>query len=137
LGSKAIEIKKLPYLERVEVRNQSINPTFIGLSNAPILDVSPLPPECLNVYLTYILAPPILSNYVPLPGVFNPYQFIAQICSAPGCPPPLYDVICSDCCEKCPDYTCPIECGDEICCYNDYGVSVQTIPKSNFCGGAS
>jgi hypothetical protein len=133
---KKIEIKKLPYLERVEVRNQSINVFSLVPDAPPLIDVSPLPPECLNVYLTYTLAPPLLSDYVPLPGIINPYQFVAQICSAPGCPPPVYDVICDDCCDKCPDYTCPIECGDHVCCYNDYGVSVQTIPKDRYCGGA-
>lgn len=135
---KQIEIKKLPYLERIEIRDQSINTVFVSPLEAPLLDTKPLPLNCYNVYKTYILAPPLLSNFVPLPGVVNPYQYVTQICSAPGCPPPEYQVIC-DCnnCESCPSGTCPIECDGQICCYNDYGISVAQIPISNYCGGNS
>ncbi len=134
----SIKIKKIPYLERVEVRDQSINTVYLPPANTPLIDVSPLPTECLNVYVTYILAPPILSNFVPLPGAFNLYQLIAQICSAPDCPPPEYQVIC-DCnsCESCPDGTCALECDGQICCYGSDGVSVKQIATSNYCGGQS
>lgn len=134
--TKRIEIEKLPYLERIEVRDQSINTVFVSPNQAPLIDTKPLPSNCLNVYQTYILAAPLLSNFVPLPGFINPYQFVAQICSYPGCPPPQYQVLCDSCgCESCPGDTCPIECGDHICCYNDYGISVAQIPKLDYCGG--
>lgn len=135
---KRIEIEKLAYLERVEVRDQSINTVYLPPANTPLIDVSPLPTECLDIYLTYVLAAPFLSNYVPLPGAFNLYQKIAQICSAPDCPPPQYQVLCNSCgCESCPSGTCAIECGEHICCYNDDGVSVAQIPLENYCGGNS
>jgi len=135
--NKQIEIKKLPYLERVEIRDQSINTVFVSPIQAPLLDTKPLPQNCYNVYKTDILAPPLLSNFVPLPGVVNPYEYITQICSAVGCPPPEYQVICDCQCQTCPSDTCPIECGNYICCYNDYGVSVAQIPLVDYCGGNS
>jgi hypothetical protein len=133
-----IEIKKLPFLERVEVRDQSIETIFVSPLEAPLLDTKPLPSNCYNVYKTYILAPPILSDYVPLPGAINPYQYIAQICSAVDCPPPEYQVICDcDSCESCPNGTCAVECNEQICCYGSDGVSVKAIATRNYCGGQS
>jgi hypothetical protein len=134
---KTIEIEKLPYLERIEVRNQSIEPIYLPPANVPLLDVKSLPNECLNIYNTYILAPPFLSDYVPLPGIINPYQYIAQICSAPGCSPPQYQVICDCECQVCPDNTHPITCGDSICCYGSDGIAVKTISIDDYCGGDS
>jgi hypothetical protein len=134
---KTIDIEKLPYLERVEVRNQSIEPIYLPPANVPLLDVKSLPSECLNIYNTYVLAPPFLSNYVPLPGIVNPYQYIAQICSSPGCLPPEYQVICDCECQSCPDGTHPIACGDAVCCYDSNGKSILEIPQSDYCGGDS
>jgi hypothetical protein len=132
---KTIEIKKTPYLDRVDLVNKSVEQIYLPPSNTPVLEVKDLAPQCLNVYLTYILAPPLLTSAIPSPG-FNPYQFIAQICSAPGCPPPEYQVTCDSCgCESCPGDTCPVECNGVICCYNDYGTSVKEIPLANYCGG--
>jgi hypothetical protein len=134
--TKAIAIKKLPYLEKVEVVPYQYSAYKLPGVGAPIVQADKIPDQCLNIYNNAIyVIPPSGQGIYPNATPFD--SFIAQICSAPGCPPPIYDVICDDCCQKCPDYTCPIECGDEICCYNDYGVSVQVIPKSNFCGGAS
>jgi hypothetical protein len=136
LTKRSLSIKKLPYLEKVEVVPYEYSTYKLPGVGAPIVQKTLIPPECLNIYNNAIyVVPPSGQGIYPNATPFD--SFIAQICSAPGCPPPIYDVICDDCCEKCPDYTCPIECGDEICCYNDYGVSVQVIPKSNFCGGAS
>ena len=84
-----------------------------------------------------VTAPPFLQETVPLPGAVNPYVFIAQISSAPNCPPPEYTVIC-DCamCESCPDGTCPVECNGHICCYDTTtGVAVKEIPIDEYCGG--
>lgn len=132
-----IQIGKLPYLERIEIRNQSIEEIYLPPAEFPILDVQSLPNQCLNVYRTYITAPPFLSDYVALPGVINPYKFITQICSAPGCPPPEYQVIC-DCvdeCESCPEGTRAVICDDIVCCYDHDGKSVLNISLNNYCGG--
>lgn len=131
---KTFKVYKTPYLDRVDVVDKSINQIYLPLSNSPVIEVKPLPPECLNVYLTYILAPGLIAEFIPSFG-YNPYQFITQICSSVGCPPPSYEVVCDDCCEKCPPGTCPIECGGQICCYNAAGISVQSIALNNYCGG--
>ncbi|MEO0835979.1 MAG: hypothetical protein AAFY16_08330 [Cyanobacteria bacterium J06642_3] len=134
--SKEIEIKKEAYFQRIEVRDQSIDVVYLSPLEAPFIDVNPLPNECLNIYNTYTLAPPILSNFVPLPGVINPYIFIKQICSADGCPPPEYEVICDCDCQDCPDGTCATRCADHICCYDtSTGQAVLEIPLDKYCGG--
>jgi hypothetical protein len=132
----SIEIKKLPYLEKVEVVPYAYSAYKLPGVTAPIVQADKIPAECLNIYnnAIYVIPPSgigIYSNATPFDS------FVAQICSAPGCPPPEYQVICDCQCQTCPGDTCPIECGDRICCYNDYGVSVQSIPKSDYCGGAS
>jgi len=129
-----IKIEKSAYLERVEVRNQDINLTYVSPLEAPLINVSSLPENCLNIYNTYTLAPPLLSNFVPLPGAINPYQYVTQICSAPDCPPPEYEVIC-DCGKECPDGTCPIVCGETVCCADlNTGHTVESIPLSEYGG---
>jgi hypothetical protein len=129
--NKAVKVNKLPYLERVEVVPYAYLNFGLNVFQAAI------PSNCLNIYnnLTTTIIP--LFNGFPTPSNSSQanYNFVDQICSYPGCPPPQFDVICDCQCQSCPGDTCPIECGDHICCYNDYGVSVQTIPKANYCGG--
>lgn len=133
---KIIAIDKLPYLQRIEVRNQLVNVIYVPPLNAPFLDINSLQHECLNIYNTITTAPPFLSDFVPLPGVINPYQFIAQICSADGCPPPEYQVICDCNCEECPDDTCAVNCDGHICCYDTTtGISIKQIAIADYCGG--
>jgi hypothetical protein len=139
--TKEIDIKKWAYLDRVEVVNYAYDVQLALLTDIGnyglLLIKKPIPPECLNVYNNDVTST-IPTNFGQVANTpENGYRLIQQICSAPGCPPPAYDVICDDCCDKCPDYTCPIECGDDVCCYNDYGVAVQTIPKDRYCGGGS
>jgi|GEM_PF-5275268 len=131
-----IIIDKLSYLERIEIRNQSINTVYVSPVEAPFLDTQSLPDECLNIYKTITGAPPFLSDYVLLPGAINPYQFIAQICSPTGCPAPEYEVICDCECQSCPDGSCAVECDGQICCYDTTtGQAVTTIPIENYCEG--
>jgi hypothetical protein len=131
--NKVIEVNKLPYLERVEVVPYAYLNFGLNVFQAPI------PSNCLNIYnnLTTTIIP--LSNGFPTPSNASQatYNFVDQICSYPGCPPPQFDVICDCQCQSCPGDTCPIQCGDHVCCYNDYGVSVQSIPLSDYCGGNS
>jgi hypothetical protein len=129
----SIEIKKLPYLEKVEVVPYQYSAYKLPGVPAPIVQADQIPAECLNIYNNAIyVIPPSGQAIYPNATPFD--SFVAQICSYPGCPPPEYQVIC-DCnnCQSCPDGTCPIECDDHICCYNDYGVSVQSIPASDYC----
>ncbi|MDJ0593349.1 MAG: hypothetical protein QNJ72_25745 [Pleurocapsa sp. MO_226.B13] len=134
---KQIKIQKLPFLERVEVRNQDISTFFLPPLDTPFTEVNSLPEHSLNIYRTVVTAPPFLQETVPLPGAVNPYVFIAQISSAPGCPPPEYTVICDgDSCESCPEGTCPVECDGQICCYDTTtGIAVKSIPIDEYCGG--
>ncbi|NJL53497.1 MAG: hypothetical protein HC930_17425 [Hydrococcus sp. SU_1_0] len=133
--SKQIEIEKFPYLERVEVIPWAYQNFGANVYRNNI------PSNCLNIYKGHTTAIIPLPGGIPTPSNSSidqdySYGFITQICSAPGCPPPEYDVIC-DCnnCESCPGDTCGIECNGVICCYNDYGTSIKEIAKSNYCGG--
>lgn len=47
--------------------------------------------------------------------------------------PPKIDTECIPDCLKCPQGTCPIPCGNVMCCYNSEGVSVVTIPIDRYC----
>ena len=136
--SNVIKIEKLPYLEKIEVVPYAYSAYKIPGVGAPIPQADPIPSNCLNVYnnAIFVIPPPIDALKDPDAVPFD--SFIEQICSAPGCPPPEYEVLCDSCgCESCPGDTCPVECGDHICCYNDYGVSVKEIAKSDYCGGQS
>jgi hypothetical protein len=133
---KEIKIEKAAYLERIEVRNQTINVGYAQspLIEVPFLEIDSLPENCLNIYKTYTLAPPFLNDYVPLPGIFNPYEYIAQICSSPDCPPPEYQVICDCDCIECPQGTCAVECEGQICCYDPTtGKAIAQIPIEEYC----
>lgn len=133
---KQIQIQKLPFLERVEIVNESRDIIYLPPAGFPIIGDTVLPTECLHIYKTYITAPTGINDFVPLPGIYNPYEFIKEICSAPGCPPPEYQVIC-DCdnsCESCPDGTCAVLCDGHVCCYGDDGIAVKSIPLADYCG---
>jgi hypothetical protein len=134
---KQIEIQKIPYLEKVEVVPYQYSAYKFPNLIPPIVQTDPIPSECLNIYNNAIFViPPSGQGIYPNAKPFN--SFIAQICSAPGCPPPEYQVIC-DCnnCESCPDGTCAVECEGQICCYGSNGVSVKSIALENYCGGQS
>jgi hypothetical protein len=134
---KQIEIQKIPYLEKVEVVPYQYSAYKFPNLIPPIVQTDPIPSECLNIYNNAIFViPPSGQGIYPNAKPFN--SFIAQICSAPGCPPPEYQVIC-DCnnCESCPDGTCVVECEGQICCYGSDGVSVKSIALENYCGGQS
>jgi hypothetical protein len=140
--NKQIEIKKLPYLERVEVVPYAYDVRWGILTNSSnyglLLAKGKIPTECLNIYHNDVTStiPTDFGNFANTPE--SGYRLIAQICSAPGCSPPEYQVIC-DCnnCESCQSGTCPVECGEQICCYGSDGISVKAIAKSNYCGGQS
>ena len=129
-----VKVEKEAYLQRIEVRNQDIQAYGIG---GLLIDASPLPGQCLNIYRTSVTAPPFLSNFVPTAAIFNPYEFVAQICSDPDCPPPEYEVICDCEGEECPDGTCAVICGSHVCCHNTAGQAVHQIPIENYRGDIS
>ncbi len=59
--------------------------------------------------------------------------FVSQICSSAGNLPPVYQVICGcDRPESCPPNTCPVKCGNKVCCYGTNGVSVKSIDLSSY-----
>jgi hypothetical protein len=49
--------------------------------------------------------------------------------------PPKIDTECMPECIKCPNGTCAVPCGNVICCYNNDGISVLSIPKERYCNG--
>ncbi len=129
---REIRIEKTAFLERVEVVDYS----YISLGGN--IFRGDIPDECLNILknLTTQIIP--LPGGVPTPdnGAFDTENrgFVEQICSASGCPPPEYEVICDCDCETCPNGTCAVLCGDHICCYDtSTGISVQQIALDDFC----
>lgn len=134
-SQKEIKIKKFPYLSAIEISKIGYFTEYVNGVPYPLPSVYPIPDECLNIYRRELFDPlPESDPNTPNDLVFG--DFITQICSAPGCPPPQYDVICdcNDSCESCPPDTCAVECGEHICCYNDLGVSVKQIDINNYCG---
>ena len=134
---KRIEINKLPFLEKVEVvPYEYATYRQPGLALPPLLQANDIPDECLNIYNNAIFIIPPDPDALKNPNATPFDSFIAQICSAPGCPPPEYQVLCDSCgCEKCPPGTRAVTCGFIVCCYNSDGISVQEIPASDYCGG--
>ena len=121
--------------EKKQVRTAPLG--FLRVSNTAFnrdgSQAADIPPECLAVYT--------VNPYIPIGGALNSEPsagqllgFEGQYCSDPGCDPPEIIHNFDECpCETCPQGTCPIECGDNICCYNSAGISVQAIAKSNYC----
>ncbi|MEL6494098.1 MAG: hypothetical protein AAFQ41_03115 [Cyanobacteria bacterium J06623_7] len=132
---KVIEIEKLPFLERVEVTDFDYQNFGANVFRADI------PDNCLVVRKNGVAAITPLPGGIPTPsnsaiGQNFTYGFIQQICSDEGCPPPLYEVVCDCDSEECPAGTCPVICGDTVCCYNSgTGISIDSIPLENYGGG--
>ncbi len=103
---------------------------------APIVQIDPIPSNCLNVYnnAIFVIPPPIDALKDPDAVPFD--SFVDQICSAPGCPPPEYQVLCDSCdCENCPPGTRAVTCNGVVCCYGSDGKAVKEIAPEDYCGG--
>ncbi len=115
-----IKVEKISYYQGIEIVNFARDTIF----------TVEIPQNCLNIYNTNLQL-----SIIPLPDIYPDYNFVDQICSFPGCPPPKYEVIC-DCndCESCPENTCAVECEGNICCYDKItGKSIKSIPIDNYC----
>ena len=128
---KEVKIEKTPYLERIEVVPFAYQNVGLNVYQRAI------PSECLNIYDNLTTTIPPVGFGIPAPSNSDQstYSFVKQICSAPGCPPPEYNVICDCDCEKCPDGTCPVECGKHVCCYDtSTGKAAKIIERNKYCG---
>ena len=129
---KEVKIEKFAYLERAEVVPYFYQNFGLGVFQAKI------PDECLCIYKNTLetIIPQFYGFPTPTNTVQNVYGYITQICSAPGCPPPEYQVLC-DCndCENCPPDTCAVNCDGNICCYDNSGVSIKEIAVADYCEG--
>ena len=119
------ELKKLSYLEVVEVVAHAYNFDFQNyfLNGSP--ERVEIPKHCLNIYRS----PTNPSTTPPLFNIFRDKpEFVTQFCSNdPGTlTPPEYYVVCN-CDPQCPPGTCAVQCGDRICCYDNDGVAVTSI----------
>lgn len=135
--TKEIKIEKTPWLSKIEVIDFGKDAIKIPGNPFPTPTISAIPTECLNIYRGEIFdLLPEGDPDEPNDPVFADY--IAQICSAPGCPPPEYSVIC-DCnsCVECPPDTCAVACDDRVCCYDTTtGKPIREIAIADYCGGA-
>ncbi len=120
---KKVNIDKEPYWQKIQVVDNNSWSEII--SELKEFINGEIPPECIEVWKT-----PVLDLDV-LPGNTRAekYTFIGQYCSATGCPPPEYKVICHEDCKGCPEGTCEVDCGDHLCCYDEQGIAVESIPK--------
>jgi hypothetical protein len=137
---KKIEIEKIPYLERAEVVPYHYSTYRLPGITTPFSQADPIPDECLNVYKNAIYVVPPEPDALSNPNARPFDTFVAQICSAPGCSPPEYGVVCNtECleCIECPPGTHPLICGSTVCCYGSDGKVVLEIPKLDYCGGDS
>lgn len=66
-------------------------------------------------------------------GIIYELVDVAQVCSDASCPPPEMNYRCFSCCKECPEGTCPVECGDHICCYDNQGTAIESIPIEDYC----
>lgn len=101
-------------------------------------DIEQIPDECWDVYN---VIPSIPIGFSPTaydassPGATRINKFIGQYCSTKGSPRPEVDYQEGSCdkCESCPENTCPVTCGDRVCCYGNDGVAVKSISLENYC----
>ena len=101
-------------------------------------NIEQIPDECWDVYN---VIPSIPIGFAPTaydansPGGMRINKFIGQYCSAKGSPRPEVDYQEGSCdkCESCPENTCPVTCGDRVCCYGNDGIAVKSIPLENYC----
>jgi len=135
-NSQVIKINKVPWLSAISVLEYAKDAIQVPGSPIPIPTVRGIPSECLNIYRNEIFDPlPEGEVEDPDEPIFG--DFIGQICSAPGCPPPEYRVLCDCDCRNCPENSCPVVCGEKICCYDTAtGKAVDEIPIGEYCGGA-
>lgn len=136
---KKINIDKLPFLERVEVVNYAYDVRWGLILDTPdygfLLAKKRIPEECLNIYKNNITST-IPNDFFQVANTPETgYNLIAQICSPSGCPPPKYQVDCDCNCEECPPNTCPVLCGQSVCCYDqNTGKAVKEISVLEYCG---
>ena len=134
--SKEIKIDKTPWLSSIQVIDFARDSFQQPGVPFPLPDVRPIPDECWNIYRQEIFdfLPDGNTTDEPNQPVFGDY--IAQICSASGCPRPEYQVICDCDCRECPPNTCAVACDGHVCCYDtSTGMAVESIPIVEYCGG--
>ncbi len=121
---RQIKVEKFPYFERLEIVPFAYEKFGFNLVQKSI------PNECLNIYVNDVTGAVTVPN-IPYPAnpFYDSWQFITQICSLPGEPPPEYRVICNCDEEKCPPGTCEVDCGNSICCDGSDGIAVKEIKR--------
>ena len=128
--TKEIKINKKPWIEGIEVIDFARGVNILG-RGFPVSFNAEIPKHCLNIYNTNVS-----GSIVPIPNFYLEFDHIAQICSVPNCLPPEYEVICDCDCRECPPNTCAVACDGHVCCYDtSTGISVESIPSSEYCGG--
>lgn len=127
------KINKADYLPQVftkqlEVTDRAYN-FVLGIID-PINPYLEIPRHCWNIYL---VAYPLPSLYSLI--TTTDVSFVMQICTNdPGTfERPTLEVSCG-CGESCPEDTCPVECVDHVCCYDNNGIPVKEIPLIDYDG---
>lgn len=130
-NEQQIQIEKTPYLSGIEVLSFARDAVRLRSNPFPTPTIRGIPAECLNIYRAELFdLLPSGAPDDPDEPVFG--DFIAQICSAPGCLPPEYEVICNCNEYECPPGTCGILCNGTVCCYDGEGQAVHSFDYGNF-----
>ena len=150
-GEKLLEqVKSDVFLEAeiVEGTCTKDKPTQVAVTTAPLgfiailprevnnggITTGEIPSECVNVYTA---APTIsLGSLQTIDNTGTNYTFIGQYCSSPDCDLPTVERSGDKCGRACHPDTCPVLCGDSVCCYyQETGIAVTEIPLSEYIGG--
>lgn len=113
---------------------EAVNFTY-GVNQFGVPTSLEIPSECINIYnvIPYIPIGLTIRKSSDIALIREP---ITQVCSVRGSPPPKVVFNCDQSCnpcESCPDNTCPVICGDHVCCYDESGIVRKEIAIENYC----
>lgn len=120
---KTVKIGKQAATETIKIIDYGVS--IDGRLDPPV-GYHNIPDSCLNIY---VIAINLFNNNSSGNYYSNPLRFVRQICSDFGCPPPEFNVICSES-QECPSGTCAVKCNGHICCYDKNGIAVTNFSNN-------
>lgn len=124
--------------EKKEVETTPLGNIFVSVThfNRNGTQAQDMPPECIAIYNQIPYLPLGSSPTFGTNGqTAQIMQFIGEWCSSEGCNRPEVIRLGDNCKENCPNGTCPIVCGESVCCADpNTGQIVQEIPLNEYGG---